>query len=111
MLTFSDFARGAGGKIARRLGVPCDIATGWDEYTEAFALYIRDDERLEKVTVAARCLSTGEMPVACALLHAVGLSGVADEVGGVANWRRLDRTFGDHRLAVVAAILRQDNTD
>lgn len=110
MLTFHDFATGPGGKIARRLGVPCDRAATWGDYTARFQRFARDPKRYAQIRDGVGALTPGETPVALALLHAVDLSPLADELSEGRLWRRLDNTFGDHRLAVVAALLRQDAT-
>jgi hypothetical protein len=107
--TFKEFAQGPGGKIARRLGVPCDKSTTWAEYTDLVQRYARDSGRFARLRAEAGALSPGETAVACALLHATDLSYVADEVDGGRAWRRLDNVHGVHRSAVVAAILRQDS--
>lgn len=106
--TFHDFARGPGGQIARRLGVPCDGAETWRGYAARFLRYARDSSRLTQIRRTIGVLSTGETAVALALLHAVDLSPLADEMSDGRLWRRLDNTFGEHRLAVIAAILRLD---
>lgn len=108
MLTFLDFARGPGGEVARRLGVPCDSTAGWRDYTERFLRYARDSKRYAQIKSEFGVLSTGEKAVACALLHAVDLSSLADQLSAGRVWQRLDNTFGDYRRAVVAALLRQD---
>lgn len=109
--TYSMFAGGTGGSIARRLGVPCDKATTWRAYAARFQRYAGDSKRYAQIKLEARTLSTGETAVACALLHAVDYSSLADELDGGQMWRRLDRTHGDHRRAVVAALLRQDDAE
>lgn len=106
--TYSDFAEGPGGEIAHRLGVPCDKAATWAEYTARFQRYAGDSKSFARLRSEIEGLSRGEVAIACAMLHAVDYSWLADEVEGGQAWRRLDSVSGAHRSAVVAAILRQD---
>ncbi|MFD1623518.1 hypothetical protein [Azospirillum griseum] len=108
MLTFLDFARGPGGEVARRLGVPCDRSTTWGDYTARFLRHARDSRRYASLKAEIGVMSTGETAVACALLHAVDLSALADEMSAGLAWQRLNCTFGGYRRAVVAALLRLD---
>jgi len=108
MLTFNDFKSGPGSEIARRLGVPCSSARTWAEYARIFRHHASDTKRFAQIRAKIGVLSSGETAVACALLHAVDYSWLADEVCSDRTWRRLDNTHGNFRFAVVAALLRQD---
>lgn len=110
-LTFRDFAHGPGGHIARRIGIPIRRYRTWRDAQDGFrSLFDGSDSGsvMQRVRNEIYKMSTGEIAVACALLHALDYSWLADEMDGGRAWRRLDNVYGDHRRAVLAAILRQD---
>ncbi len=110
-LTFTAFRAGPGGRIARRIGIPISKCHCWADAQNAFGhLFGGSDAGLimQRVRDTIGVMCTGEVAVACALLHSCDYSWLADELDEGRGWRRLDNVYGDHRRAVVAAILRQD---
>ena len=95
--------------MASRIKLDISRCQRWSDYTEAFG---EEDDRtdgalMKRVRSAMGVFSTGEVPVLLSMLHAADYSRVADEIAGNDNWRRLDRTYGDHAEATAFAIMRQ----
>lgn len=115
-LTFAAFRAGPGGQIAHRIGIPISQCARWDDAQHAFSrLFSGDaeeaDAAMRRVRDAIAVMSTGEKAVAYALLHALDYSRQADEFSGGGMWRTLDYVSGNHRRAIIAAILRQDGAE
>ncbi|TAV12598.1 hypothetical protein ELI37_19875 [Rhizobium leguminosarum] len=94
--------------IGDRLGFDVRACGRWPDFGYRLQTYNdRDVGRLVKrARQLARSLSTGELPVLLAMLHAGDFSWLADELSeGI--WSKLDRTHGEHAAAVALAILRQ----
>ena len=97
-------------QIAEQLGFNKTLAecTNWDDYTTRF---IAANDREGRMVHAAKelfeVLSTGERPVLAAMSHAADFSRIADQLSGTETWSRLDRTYGDHAVAVGLAIMRR----
>lgn len=88
-------------------GEELSLSTGWDDYTKRFIAANGD----EGVMVAAarklvKRLSTSEVAVLAAMLHAADYSEVANEITAPGPWVRFERTRGDHSAAVAFAIMR-----
>ncbi|WP_448189995.1 hypothetical protein [Azospirillum sp. sgz301742] len=114
-LTFHDFARGPGGQIAHRIGIPIARCRCWRDVQKAFRALLdcnaeEADANMQRVRDAIGVMSSSEVAIACALLHVCDYSWLADEVSRDSMWQRLDYVHGEHRLAVVAAMLRWDAT-
>lgn len=96
--------------MAARLGFEDALSRcqSWDDYTRQF---IRANDANGRMVKAAKglwgYLSTGERPVLAAMLHAADFSRFADKFSEGETWSALDRTYGDHAVAVALAILRQ----
>lgn len=95
--------------VARKLGFDIARCQSWDDYTSRFqAANDRDVGHLVKrAKELAGVLSTGELPVLQAMLHAADFSRQADEISEERTWRRLDYTYGDNATAVALAIMRR----
>ncbi|MDK4739411.1 hypothetical protein PH547_11055 [Rhizobium sp. CNPSo 3464] len=96
-------------QMADRLGFNGALAEcqNWDDYTARF-IATNDDGRMVKTARQLfDYLSTGERPVLAAMLHAADFSRIADQLSGTETWSRLDRTYGDHAVAVGLAIMRR----
>jgi hypothetical protein len=97
-------------QMAHRLGFDTTLARchDWDDYTSRFIAANDDGGRMVKAAEDLwGYLSTGERPVLAAMLHAADFSRFADEFSGTETWSRLDRTYGDHAVAVGLAIMRR----
>jgi hypothetical protein len=95
--------------IARKLGFDIDSCRSWDDYSRRFQATNDKDvgHLVKRAKEIAGVLSTGELPVLQAMLHAADFSRQADEIAEKRTWRRLDYTHGDNATAVALAILRQ----
>lgn len=94
--------------VARKLGFDVSRCRSWSEYGERFRA-TNDKDVGHLVTRAKEIeghLSTGELAVLQAMLHAADFSWLADELAGKGTWQRLDRVHGDHATAVALAILK-----
>lgn len=94
--------------MAERLKLDLRDCHMWGDFTN---LFCDENDRtqgdlVERIRKLACVVSTGEVPVLQAMLHAADYSRVADEIAGDDNWRRLSRTSGDHAEAVALAIMR-----
>lgn len=95
--------------IAARLDFGSTLADcqDWDDYT---ARFISANDKGGRMVKAAEdlwgYLSTGERPVLAAMLFAADFSRFADRFFEGGTWSALDRTDGDHAVAVALAILR-----
>jgi len=94
--------------MADRLKLDISHCRTWEDYTEAFGDENdrTDGDLVERARSAIGVLSTGEIPVLLAMLHAANYDHVADELSGKDIWWRLSRTSGDHAEAVALAIMR-----
>ncbi|MBB4282618.1 hypothetical protein GGE43_002535 [Agrobacterium tumefaciens] len=95
--------------IAHKLGFDVSRCGSWDEYGSRFRA-ANDKDAGHLVTRAkeiAGVLTTGELAVLQAMLHAADFSRQADELCEGATWRGLDRTHGDNATAVALAIMRR----
>lgn len=95
-------------QMAARVGLNIDPCRSWGDYTEAFCA---ENDRtggdlIKRARSAAGVLSTGEVPVLLAMLHAADYDRVADQLSGKDIWWRFARTSGDHAEAVALAIMR-----
>ncbi|MCJ8519076.1 hypothetical protein ABID21_002216 [Pseudorhizobium tarimense] len=95
--------------MARRLGFDVGSCHSWDDYSSRFqAANDRNvGHMVKKAKEIAGVLSTGELPVLQAMLHAADFSRQADEISDERTWRRLDHTYGDNATAVALAIMRR----
>ncbi|HEX5934545.1 MAG TPA: hypothetical protein VFY63_10305 [Pseudorhizobium sp.] len=95
--------------VARRLGFDVAICRSWDDYSSRFqAANDRNvGHMITKAKELAGVLSTGELPVLQAMLHAADFSRQADEISEERTWQRLDYTYGDNATAVALAIMRR----
>ncbi|PYE29054.1 hypothetical protein C8J32_101917 [Rhizobium sp. PP-CC-3A-592] len=95
--------------MAERLGFQAlAMCRDWDDYRNRFISANGDAGRMVKATESLwDYLSTGERPVLAAMLHAADFSRLADRFSGDETWTTLDRTEGDHALAVALAVLRR----
>lgn len=95
--------------MARRIDLDISNCQSWSDYTQRFcAMNDQTDGKLvENIRQLVGVVSTGEVPVLLAMLHAADYSRVADELSGDDIWRRLDYTHGDCAEAVGLAIMRQ----
>lgn len=95
--------------VARKLGFDIGSCRSWDHYGSRFrAANDKDTGHLVKrAKELAGVLSTGELPVLQAMLHAADFSRQADEISEERTWRRLDNTYGDNATAVALAIMRR----
>ncbi|MBB3965742.1 hypothetical protein [Rhizobium metallidurans] len=96
-------------EMAERIELDIGACQSWWDYTESFCA---ENDRTEgalvnRVKGLAGVVSTGELPVLLAMLHAADYSRAADELAGEDLWRRLDLTYGDCAEAVGLAIMRQ----
>lgn len=95
--------------IARKLGFDVSRCGSWDDYGSRFRA-ANDKDVGHLVTRAkeiAGVLTTGELAVLQAMLHAADFSRQADELCEGATWKGLDRTHGDNATAVALAIMRR----
>jgi hypothetical protein len=92
--------------IARKLGFDIGSCRSWDDYGSRFQA-ANDKDAGHMVKEIAGILSTGELPVLQAMLHAADFSRQADEISEERTWRRLDYTHGDNATAVALAIMRR----
>jgi hypothetical protein len=95
-------------EMALRVGLDISRCREWSDYTEAFC---NQNDRtngalIDRVRSVFDNLSSGELPVLLAMLHAADYSRVADELVGSVNWRRLDQTYGEHAKATALPIIR-----
>lgn len=96
--------------MARRIELDISNCQSWSDYTQRFcAMNDQTDGKLvETVRQLVGVVSTGEVSVLLAMLHAADYSRVADELGGNDIWRQhLDYTYGECAEAVGLAIMRQ----
>lgn len=95
-------------EMAHRLNLDISACRKWRDYTVVFRNENdrTDGQLVERIRKLACVVSTGELPVLQAMLHAANYSQVAGELGGDDNWCRLSRTSGDHAEAVAIAIMR-----
>lgn len=94
--------------VAQKLGFDIDKCSSWEDYGDRFRT-ANDKDVGHMVTRARKIaghLSTGELSVLQAMLHAADFSWLADELAGEGTWERFDRTYGDNATAVALAILR-----
>lgn len=96
-------------EMAGRIELDIGACRSWSDYTETFC---NENDRTEgalvnRVRGLAGVVSTGELPVLLAMLHAADYSRAADELAGESLWKRLDLTYGDCAEAVGLAIMRQ----
>ncbi|MGO7338083.1 hypothetical protein [Rhizobium leguminosarum] len=96
-------------EMAGRIELDIGACQSWMDYTQTFCT---ENDRTEgalvnRVRGLAGVVSTGELPVLLAMLHAADYSRVADELAGESLWKRLDLTYGDCAEAVGLAIMRQ----
>ncbi|TAY10400.1 hypothetical protein [Rhizobium leguminosarum] len=96
-------------EMAGRIELDIGACRSWSDYTETFC---GENDRTEgalvnRVRRLAGVVSTGELPVLLAMLHAADYSRAADELAGESLWSRLDLTYGDCAEAVGLAIMRQ----
>ncbi len=103
--TFTEFKRGPGGALARRLGVPVDECGNWFEFETACGEVPDFPETAER---RAQTASSGETVVLAALLYAANLKNLADRISDDGAWQAMGRASGDYRLAVLACIARFD---
>ncbi|WP_412050253.1 hypothetical protein ACK6D9_00710 [Hoeflea sp. Naph1] len=94
--------------MSERLRLDLSDCRKWSDFTTVFG---DENDRtqgdlVERIQKLACVVSSGELPVLQAILHAADYSRVADELAGDDNWRRLSRTSGDHVEAVALAIMR-----
>jgi hypothetical protein len=94
--------------MADRCGLDISRCRSWGHYTD---YVVSENNRssggfIKRVNKEAGCLSTGEVPLLQAMLHAADFSRSADGLSKT-TWATLDRTYGDHAKAVALAILRQ----
>lgn len=106
--TFSDFKAGPGGHMAGRLGVQIDQCETWQDFGVACRHANRGAKFTDKAVKMGGVLSSGEVSVLCALLHAADYSSVADSIASDGTWYRLSRTIGPHGEAVLACIAMVD---
>jgi hypothetical protein len=94
--------------MADRLNLEIRPCQTWEDYTAVFAEENdrTDGQLVEIARSEIGVLSTGEIPVLLAMLHAADYNRVADELCGGDIWWRLSRTSGDHAEAVALAIMR-----
>jgi hypothetical protein len=95
--------------MAGRIKLDISNCRSWSDYRQRFcAMNDQTDGNLvETIRQLVGVVSTGEVPVLLAMLHAADYSRVADELGGDDIWRRLDYTYGECAEAVGLAIMRQ----
>jgi len=95
--------------IARKLGFDLSRCSSWDDYGSRFRAANDKDvgHLVKRAKEIASHLSTGELSVLQAMLHAADFSRQADEISEERTWRRLDNTYGDNATAVALAIIRQ----
>lgn len=96
-------------EMAGRVKLDISECLSWSDYTRVFcAENNRTDGKLvESIRQLAGAVSSGELPVLLAMLHAADYSRIADELDGEDIWRRLDYTHGNCAEAVGLAIMRQ----
>jgi hypothetical protein len=94
--------------IAHKLSFDVSRCSSWDDYSSRFqAANDRDVGHLVKrAKEIAGVLSTGELPVLQAMLHAADFSRQADALAEGTTWKGLDNTHGDNATAVALAIIR-----
>lgn len=95
--------------IAYKLGFDIGSCRSWNDYSSRFQTANDRDvgHLVKRAKEIAGVLSTGELPVLQAMLHAADFSRQADEIAEERTWRRLDYTQGDNATAVALAILRR----
>lgn len=95
-------------QMAQRLNLDILDCTDWDDFTELFGDEndLSGGQLIERIRKLACLLSSGELPVLLAMLHAADYSRVADELSGDNLWRKLDQTSVDHAEAVALPIRR-----
>jgi hypothetical protein len=95
-------------EISQKLNFDIANCSSWEDYGERFRT--ANDRNIGHMVTRARAiighLSTGEVPVLQAMLHAADFSWLSDELSGDGTWQRLDRTYDDNAKAVALAILR-----
>lgn len=94
--------------MADRLNLEIRPCQTWEDFTAVFAEENdrTDGQLVEIARSEIGVLSTGEIPVLLAMLHAADHDRLADELSGGDIWWRLSRTSGDHAEAVASAIMR-----
>lgn len=92
-----------------RIRLDISECQSWSDYTGVFCTENdrTDGKLVESIRQLADVVSTGEVSVLLAMLHAADYSRVANELGGNDIWRRLDYTDGECAEAVGLAIMRQ----
>lgn len=95
--------------IARKLDFDVSQCGSWDDYSSRFQTANGKDagHMVKRAKKIAGVLSTGELSVLQAMLHAADFSRQADELCEGKTWKGLDYTHGDNATAVALAILRQ----
>lgn len=97
-------------EMAERLGFgrALDQSYNWEDYTTRFIQANDDGGKMVKAAEGLwGYLSSGERPVLAAMLYAADFSRFADRFSGDGTWSALDRTYGNHAVAVALAILRR----
>ncbi|MEQ9065081.1 MAG: hypothetical protein RLO18_00090 [Gimesia chilikensis] len=93
---------------AENLGFNLAAGVSWQHFGERFRT--ANDKNVGHLVNRAReiadRLSSGELPVMLAMLHAADFSYQADELSRGEIWSMLDRTHGDHATAVALAIMK-----
>ncbi|KJS08560.1 MAG: hypothetical protein VR78_17810 [Hoeflea sp. BRH_c9] len=95
--------------MSRKLGFDMSQCYSWQSFRSEF-IRVNDQDVGHLVQAARRIegvLSTGELPVLLAMLHAADFSWLADELADGQTWRMMDRTHGPHATAVALAIMQQ----
>lgn len=83
------------------------LCSDWDDYTRRFIAANSGHGRLtDAARKLSRKLSTGEVTVLAAMLHAADCSHIADEISGKHVWKRLEPSRGDYATAAKLAIMR-----
>jgi hypothetical protein len=96
--------------IAKSLGFESELALSgrWNDYTKRFVAANGDEgHMIEAARKLAGKMSTGEVAVLSAMLHAGDYSHVADQLHGPSAWTKLGRVRGEYAEAVAMAIMRQ----
>lgn len=93
---------------ARHLGFDLGKCVDWQDYGGRFRFANTKDvgNLVNRAREIAGVLSSGELPVLLAMLHAADFSRQADELSQGEIWTKLDYTHGDHATAVALAIMR-----
>ncbi|MDL2410652.1 hypothetical protein PY650_34810 [Rhizobium calliandrae] len=95
-------------EIAHKLGFDISRCGSWDEYGSRFRAANNKDvgHLVTRATEIADYLTTRELSVLAAMLHAADFSRQADTLCEGATWKGLDHTHDDSATAVALAIMR-----